>query len=377
MPQQDPPVPFRPPSQRHGARRPDDSPTRASRNVNARPSTFISADDPSDEFRPQYCPHCQKNGSGDQTHGYLCDKCFAALSRNEWRKNAFVRAAQGFCKGPCNGKLSDEERRAQKYMCAKCAGNKERSLRDYVSMPAYNAQAKIDLQPAAQEYKDRMAMNLVAIGRCKNAKCGKVMQPDDRVVPNSQNPAERYVYCTECRNGIKSQYNFDRPERGLETTTTPVSKEVPRDDRLLHGSAPVAPYCPTLSTHDPFIAPPPTQSDPQEQPLGFSSSSPSDSRLVLEFDGSIEYSDAPSSAHHSDTPSSASFNVYEDEDGDHAMTGLEEAEQNSEEPSPEQFRIESVPDSRLGGISAVYTQEAVAWHIARFQASHPAATSNA
>lgn len=134
----DRPIPGRHPRERRGARRPHTSPTPAPENVSAGPSqTFhtpppISACDPADEFRPLYCPHCQKLISTNQTYGYLCPWCFVSLSF--WRQDMFVRAAYGFCLGSCNGMLSDEEPLAQQCMCSNCAGGHESNLRDYVSI---------------------------------------------------------------------------------------------------------------------------------------------------------------------------------------------------------------------------------------------------
>lgn len=229
----DRPVLSRRPRERRGARRPHTSPTPAPENVSAGPSQMfhtpppISACDPADEFRPLYCPHCQKLISTNQAYGYLCPWCFVSLS--SWRQDMFVRVAYGFCLGPCNGMLSNEERLAQQSMCSNCSGGHESNLRDYISIDSITSGPKHPLYDVMMQDRLQVAnyigKRLVPLGICKNIRCFKKMQLCDSLVPGSKLAVERYVYCPGCRTRLAEDFPTTSA-RGYETTTAPLSSGV-------------------------------------------------------------------------------------------------------------------------------------------------------
>lgn len=191
----------------------------------------------------------------------------------------FVRAAKGFCQGPCKGNLSDEERRAQQGICSKCAGARESNLRDYGSMDRDTSGVKRSLHDANMQYQSRISHQLVTLGRCKNPECGGEMQLSGSLVPGSQLAGERYVYCPECRTSLVMRF-LKTPAEANETTTAPVTEGVIWQNRLVQSSPPIQTQFPTVGAQpgcdEPSVTLPPllNTAHSQEESLGSGSSRP-------------------------------------------------------------------------------------------------------
>lgn len=172
--------------------------------------------DLTDWLGPQRCPHCRHYPNSSQEEGFLCHFCKYFLS--EEQRQLFVKSALGWCTGSCSIALSQQELLDGEHMCASCAATEKDVMEEILGdVLAFEVRHGTFLPPL-QEFVTLMCAEMLATGRCANLKCTKNMMINDRIVPGSKKPEERYVFCTFCRRAIVALVDTKVAHR---TTTKP------------------------------------------------------------------------------------------------------------------------------------------------------------